>query len=76
MFLIAEEKFEIVFKDGGVWAGSTANGEKLVELDDRLMIESNNGHKREVFFNDCIQSYWVEKTDLDKTGMDLEIGVK
>ncbi len=76
MFLIAEEKFEIVFKDGGVWEGTSANDEKLQELDDRLMVITKGGNKREVFMNDCIQSYWVEKTDLDKTGMDLEIGIK
>lgn len=76
MFIIAEEKFTIYFKDTTVLKGSTATGEKLHELDDRLVIESNGGNKRRVFFNKQIESYCIEKTDLDKTGMDLEIGIK
>lgn len=76
MFIISEEKFKICFKDGSVLECSSKNGEKLHELDDRLVVESNNGNKREVFFNDSIECYSFEKTDLDKTGMDLEIGIK
>ncbi|WQZ00187.1 hypothetical protein vBValCWD615_44 [Vibrio phage vB_ValC_WD615] len=74
MFLIAEEKFYIEFKDGSSMTGSSADGHKLTELDDRLMVEC--GNKRRVFFNDTISYYEIEKTDLDKTGMDLEIGIK
>ena len=70
---VAEEKFKIVFKDGGVYEGSSAKGEQLTELEDRLMV--TNGNKRTAFLNHNVDYYEVEKEELDKRGLSLEMPI-
>lgn len=73
MFVMAEESFEIWFKDESCYKGGTKEKSKLIELEDRLVVEE--GDTRRVFFNSSVESYNVTKKELDTTGLDLEIKI-